>query len=72
LANLITVSDPTQRRSVRERLEEVWARRKPDPETGTEETAEGMETRTPTRGEFFGNLRRVAKAPPGADPPPDA
>jgi hypothetical protein len=53
------VSDAKQR-SLRERLEAVWARRKPDPETGTELTAEGMKTRTPTRGEFLDNLRRAS------------
>ncbi|HEX6699392.1 MAG TPA: hypothetical protein VF101_01540 [Gaiellaceae bacterium] len=30
-------------------------------EPGKERTAEGMETRTPTRGEFFGNLRKASE-----------
>ncbi|MFL6013839.1 MAG: hypothetical protein ACJ74P_06040 [Gaiellaceae bacterium] len=28
---------------------------------GMERTAEGMETRTPSRDEFFGNLRKTSK-----------
>jgi hypothetical protein len=28
---------------------------------GMERTAEGMETRTPSRDEFFGHLRKVSK-----------
>lgn len=28
---------------------------------GTERTAEGMEARTPSRGEFFGNLAKLVR-----------
>ena len=51
--------------TVRERLEYVWRKRKPDREAGTELTADGMDVRTPTRGEFFENLEKVAKPKKG-------
>lgn len=51
--------------SLIERLEYVWGKRKPDREVGTELTADGMEVRTPTRGEFFKNLEKVAKPKKG-------
>ena len=47
--------------TLRERLEHVWAKRKPDPETGTELSADGKETRTPSEAEFMANLEKVAK-----------
>jgi hypothetical protein len=31
--------------------------------SGNERTAEGMETRTPSASEFFGNLRKIARKP---------
>jgi len=49
--------------TLRERLEYVWKKRRPDPDKGTEQTADGMETRTPSEGEFFGNLEKVARRP---------
>lgn len=47
--------------TLKERLEYVWRKRRPDPEKGTEHTADGMETRTPSEREFMTNLERVAK-----------
>lgn len=38
------------------------ANREPS-EPGHERTAEGMETRTPSRGEFLGNLGKIARKP---------
>lgn len=49
--------------SLRERLEYVWRKHKPDPKTGTEMTADGIEIRTPTRGEFYDNLEKTAPPP---------
>ena len=47
--------------TLKERLEYVWRKRKPDPETGTELSADGKEVRTPSEAEFIANLQRVAK-----------
>ena len=47
--------------TLRERLENVWRKQKPDPETGTELSAGGKEVRTPSEAEFMGNLEKVAK-----------
>jgi hypothetical protein len=49
--------------TLRERLEYVWRKRRPDPDTGTEQSADGQEVRTPTYGEFIANLKKVAKKP---------
>lgn len=40
-------------------------------EPGHERTAEGMETRTPKRREFFRNLEKVARPLPDRDSSPD-
>ena len=47
--------------TLRQRLENVWCKRKPDPETGTELSAEGVEVRTPSEAEFMANLEKVTK-----------
>lgn len=47
--------------TLKERLEYVWRKRKPDPKTGTELSADGVEVRTPSEAEFLGNLGKVAK-----------
>ncbi len=44
--------------------EEIKRANEEPSEPGRERTAEGMETRTPTRGEFFGNLGKLARKPP--------
>ena len=44
-----------------ERLENVWRKQKPDPVTGTELSADGVQVRTPSEAEFMGNLEKVAK-----------
>ena len=50
--------------TLKERLEYVWRKRRPDPDTGTELTADGVEVRTPSEAEFLGNLEKVAKPKP--------
>ena len=49
--------------TLKERLEYVWRKRKPDPETGTEFSADGKEVRTPSEAEFLGNLEKVSPKP---------
>ena len=51
--------------TLKERLEYVWKKRRPDPATGTELSADGVEVRTPSRDEFLGNLEKVAKTKKG-------
>ena len=51
--------------SVRERLEYVWRKRKPDPVAGTELTADGMEVPIPSRDEYLANLEKLAKPKQG-------
>ena len=41
--------------------EQVEAQQGEPAESGHERTAEGLETRTPKRREFFGNLGKVSK-----------
>jgi hypothetical protein len=43
--------------------EQVEAQNEQPATPGHERTAEGMEARTPSRREFFGNLRKVARKP---------
>ena len=50
--------------TLKERLEYVWRKRKPDPVTGTELSADGTEVRTPSEVEFMRNLEKVAKPKP--------
>jgi hypothetical protein len=47
--------------TLKQRLEYAWGKRRPDPEKGTELTADGIEVRTPSRSEFLGNLEKAAK-----------
>ena len=47
--------------TLKERLERVWRKQKPNPKTGTELSADGKETRTPSEAEFMANLEKVAK-----------
>ena len=49
--------------TLKERLEAVWQKRRPDPETRRELSADGMETRTPSEAEFMGNLEKVVGRP---------
>ena len=51
---------PKTPKDIREQLE---AQHEQPAAQGNERTAEGMETRTPSRREFFGNLRKVARKP---------
>ena len=44
-------------------LEQVEAQNEQPATDGSSRTAEGMEARTPSRREFFGNLRKVARKP---------
>ena len=54
--------------SLRQRLERVWTKRRPNPDDQTEFTAEGKKTRTPTQDEFFGNLEKASEPePPHSD-----
>ena len=39
------------------------AQRKPEPGEPTERTSKGFEVRIPKRGEFFSNLKKIAKKP---------
>jgi hypothetical protein len=41
--------------------EQIEAQNEQPASDGNERTAEGVEARTPSRREFFGNLRKVAK-----------
>ncbi len=41
--------------------EQIEAQQGQPAEPGNERTAEGMETRTPKRGEFLGNLEKLAE-----------
>lgn len=50
--------------TLKERLENVWRKQKPNPETGTELSADGVQVRTPSETEFIGNLEKVAKPKP--------
>lgn len=47
--------------------EQIEAQQEQPTEPGNERTAEGMETRTPKRGEFLGHLEKAA-TPEGGDP----
>ena len=47
--------------TLRERLENVWRKQKPDPKTGTELSADGKEVHTPSEAEFMANLEKVAQ-----------
>ena len=47
--------------TLKERLENVWLKRRPDRRTGVEQTADGLEVRTPSEAEFMGNLEKVAR-----------
>lgn len=49
--------------TLKERLENVWRKQKPDPSTGTELSADGVQVRTPSEAEFLGNLEKAAKPP---------
>ncbi len=51
----------TDKPSLRERLERVWSERKLPPKRGHELSADGKEVRTPSAGEFFGNLDKASK-----------
>jgi hypothetical protein len=52
------------------RLERQWRKRRPDGKT--ELSAEGKEVETPERGDFFGNLEKVATPADGSPhPQPD-
>lgn len=63
VSHALTSSQMDKRREdLRTRLERVWKRRGPLPKPGHERTAEGKETRTPTAGEFYGNLEKVSKS----------
>lgn len=42
-------------------LKEQIENREPATEEGTERTAEGMETPTPERDDFFSNLKKVSE-----------
>ena len=46
--------------SLRERLERIWRDRRPEKD-GYELSAEGEEVRTPSAGEFLGNLEKASK-----------
>ena len=39
------------------------AKPKPDPGESSERTPKGFEVRIPKRGEFFSNLKKIAKKP---------
>jgi hypothetical protein len=56
-ANLITVT-PKNPDKLREQVETQQGE---PAESGHERTAEGLETPTPTRGAFLGNLKKVAR-----------
>jgi hypothetical protein len=43
--------------------EQIEAQQNEPAAPGHERTAEGMETLTPPKGEFFGNLRKIARKP---------
>jgi hypothetical protein len=49
-----------KRETLRERLEHVWSRSRPNKASGNELSAEGETMRTPTRDEFFGNLEKAS------------
>lgn len=50
-----------------ERLLRARKNRKLDPKPGYEVSADGREVRTPTAGEFLGNLDKASRETPGAD-----
>jgi len=43
--------------------EQIEAQQNEPAAPGHERTAEGMEVETPKHGEFFGNLRKIARKP---------
>jgi hypothetical protein len=47
-------------KTAEELIAEIEAQQGRPVTSGSEHTAEGMETRTPSRGEFFGNLDKLA------------
>jgi hypothetical protein len=53
--------------NLRERLERQWRKRRPDGKS--ELSAEGKEVETPERGDFFGNLEKVASEESSEKPP---
>lgn len=53
-----------KRETLRERLARARRERKLQPREGHEISAAGKEVRTPTEGEFFGNLEKAANELP--------
>jgi hypothetical protein len=59
-ANLNTVTAKKQP-SLIERFEKVLRDRKLPPKVGNEVSVDGKEVRTPSAGEFFGNLEKASE-----------
>ena len=57
------VTDEKQE-SLRDRLRRARKRRRLPPKEGHEVSAAGKQMRTPTQGEFFGNLEKAADKSP--------
>src|SRR5260221_189254 len=47
--------------TLKERLELVWSKRRPDRRTGVEQTADGLEGRTPSEAQFMSNLVHLTR-----------
>lgn len=58
-ANLTTVTDEKQE-SLRDRFKRARKKRRLPPKEGHEVSVDGKQVRTPTEGEFFGNLEKAS------------